>query len=1842
MGVIGKKILASCLAFFMVASVITIIAPVELAVAANPGTLYVGGTGGGNYSSIQSAINAASNGDTIFVYSGTYNENLIVNRQLTLVGEDKFTTIIDPQSSGTAILIQSNWVNITGFTITNCGVDGIYLVARKHIRIEDNIISNNTNEGVDVNSNSDNVTIANNIIKNCRWGILFSGSNKDNLITNNKLSNHQVGIYFWSLNTKNSIVGNTISDNSASYYALEIANSNNNMIYHNNFVNNLFPARDNSNNQWDSGYPGGGNFWGNYNGTDRLQGPNQNIPGNDGIGDINISIPGGSNIDRYPVWPNWNTLEIYTPSPGPEEVTEYAMGSIKVGVIFVESNGSIDQETENWTSGRMSTVLSEIQAGLTWWEGLEPNASLSFSIVNLGIKNTSYEPIQNQHINESFWVNEIMANLGFITGNFLERVKGFSHQLRTIYNTDWAFTILVVDSDNDTDSFPGCYIDATLTNQWCAWAYMEYGYFTMTYDNDGWGISRMNNVSAHETGHMFYATDEYTIPNERSGYLNALESGYIAGHLMVDNTLNLSTGTMGQIGWRDSDADGILDILDTYPNTYLDPASGGATTDETPWISGAAVVVPFNNDNPNGKKNAVTLNTISYVQYRIDNTTWMNATATDGVFDEPVEYFNFKPGYLSPGPHFIEARAVNSVNNSDFTFANISINIIAGADTIYVDDDFVDNPSLHQWDTIIEGIADANPGDIVYVYSGVYNETVVVNKTINLTGESNTGTIIDAEGGSLPLWIDSTNVNVTNLSIFNSSGYCLNVTGSNVYMSNCRIFNNSGYGIMVRNSPEFNIIDCTIFNTSNTGLNIINSVNSAITNVSIMTTGISGRGMYVGNSNNSIIQDCRFNTTGSNAFGIHQYGNFVKIINTTINSSLTTDIYIVNMGTMVAIDCTFGFNDVDVEQDGGGVLLVKNYLTIQAYYQDGATPIPGADIEIIDNSSHVYASAGYGGSDSTTDGAGRAGPVLVQDRWYNYSNSPIENYTEVKVKKTINKAWEEVHSDVNMSSSHVEVFTATDITAPPKPMGLTITRVAGTNNLNISWNHNLDTHNYSVYYSVGGCSFIQIANVTHPQNWTLHLDLNDGEVYLYTIRAWDLVGLPSLYADPVLFNLTDITPPAIPLNLTAKPKTGGDELEISWDQNIDDTVNYELWWAESLIGPWNKLNNISHPTNFTTFSEPILVNGSTYYFKICAWDEVPLSSGYSAPASVVHIDYIAPSAPTGLMAVAESISNITITWSAPADVDVQGYQVFINQSGVGSGGPYNLQDEVDALSYQFIELMENTTYYFVIRAFDEAEHKSAFSGEAKNTTFGEPPGKPTLDILPKYTNEPKINITGTADKFVTVLVFNNGQAAGAGSADANGTFNIQITLAEDFNMIKSRARDQARVEGPLSEVQNITLDTQKPTTEAGDDLNIFSGQTVKFDASASTDNYGIVNYTWSFEDFQGEPVELYEVEAEYRFDYSGYFKVTLTVTDVAGNIGTDTLWVDVTTLPIEQPEITTTVPENNTVDVPVDIGVVITFSLPMDVDSVEDVLKVLPATAYNVYWNDDKTEMTIEFTQDLEYDTEYRISVGKAQAIAGGVLKDATFVLVFTTEKTIVPPTITITQQPGDTEVEPGKTITISGTATGVPEGTQVSVALGGEIVYDTIAADGSWSVNIRTPGSEGTYELTVTINDVTETGSVIIKKPTEPEDGDEDEDKGLLGFGPMMDYLIIFVIIIIIIIILALALRKKPVEEEEVEEEGIFEEEGLEEEEVAEEDIGDEAAPEGVAEGEEFECPDCGKALGADATRCTKCGAEFEEDTEAEDLEEEEPAEEELTKEQPEDEQLTEEEPVEDEDLEE
>lgn len=350
------------------------------------------------------------------------------------------------------------------------------------------------------------------------------------------------------------------------------------------------------------------------------------------------------------------------PAPAFEDTSRYLMGNVAVATIFLESDGSVDVNQENWTSMEIGTVMTEIQEALDWWEIQESDAFLSFvhDPASPYVLNTSYEPINHPLTDEGLWVNEAMVALGYPSGSFLTRVRTFDNDLRAALSTDWAFTIFVVDSSVDADG--------EFTNSRSGYGYLEGPSMGLTYDNDGWGIARMDNVTAHEIGHVFAATDEYDQgptsgldpgwDDEVGGYLNVQEE-YLSGCLMdtadlacISGSLSAgSSGTMGQIGWRDSDGDGVMDILDVPPETVLDSLS--LTNDVTPTYTGTATAVAY----PSPSGTDVTINEIADVEYRVDGGPWMSATATDGGFDGPVEAFAFTTAALTEGDHTVEARA---------------------------------------------------------------------------------------------------------------------------------------------------------------------------------------------------------------------------------------------------------------------------------------------------------------------------------------------------------------------------------------------------------------------------------------------------------------------------------------------------------------------------------------------------------------------------------------------------------------------------------------------------------------------------------------------------------------------------------------------------------------------------------------------------------------------------------------------------------------------------------------------------------------------------------------------------------------------------------------------------------------------------------------------------------------------------------------------------------------------------------------------------------------------------------------------------------------------------------
>jgi parallel beta-helix repeat protein len=202
--------------------------------------LYVGGSGAGNYTKIQDAIDNASYGDSIFVFNGIYYENLQVNKSISLLGENQTSTIIDGQeTNGHVVSIIAEDVTLCRFTIQNCG--GVPNAAEIYVVSDNNHISENTllcipvhgEEGIWLWQSSGN-TITRNTIATHHYGIWLENSNQNNIS-----DNYITGIWDWGIilgNSDNNIIfGNNLTENSGGIY---LRDSNENKIFGNEIIKN--------------------------------------------------------------------------------------------------------------------------------------------------------------------------------------------------------------------------------------------------------------------------------------------------------------------------------------------------------------------------------------------------------------------------------------------------------------------------------------------------------------------------------------------------------------------------------------------------------------------------------------------------------------------------------------------------------------------------------------------------------------------------------------------------------------------------------------------------------------------------------------------------------------------------------------------------------------------------------------------------------------------------------------------------------------------------------------------------------------------------------------------------------------------------------------------------------------------------------------------------------------------------------------------------------------------------------------------------------------------------------------------------------------------------------------------------------------------------------------------------------------------------------------------------------------------------------------------------------------------------------------------------------------------
>jgi PKD repeat protein len=92
--------------------------------------------------------------------------------------------------------------------------------------------------------------------------------------------------------------------------------------------------------------------------------------------------------------------------------------------------------------------------------------------------------------------------------------------------------------------------------------------------------------------------------------------------------------------------------------------------------------------------------------------------------------------------------------------------------------------------------------------------------------------------------------------------------------------------------------------------------------------------------------------------------------------------------------------------------------------------------------------------------------------------------------------------------------------------------------------------------------------------------------------------------------------------------------------------------------------------------------------------------------------------------------------------------------------------------------------------------------------------------------------------------------------------------------------------------EEIVREDRDPVAEAGPDGTVDQGHVLTLDGSGSTDDRGVVSWAWTFE-YEGAPAHLDGAVVDFTFGIAGFYVITLTVSDAAGNTASDTLTVTV-------------------------------------------------------------------------------------------------------------------------------------------------------------------------------------------------------------------------------------------------------------------------------------------------------------------------------------------------------------
>lgn len=286
-------------------------------------------------------------------------------------------------------------------------------------------------------------------------------------------------------------------------------------------------------------------------------------------------------------------------------------------------------------------------------------------------------------------------------------------------------------------------------------------------------------------------------------------------------------------------------------------------------------------------------------------------------------------------------------------------------------------------------------------------------------------------------------------------------------------------------------------------------------------------------------------------------------------------------------------------------------------------------------------------------------------------------------------------------------------TVPSVPAGLTAT--PADKQISLSWNASSGATSYHLKRGTAhGGPYSQVSAPT-ATNFT-DTGLTDGTPYYYVVSAVNANGESANSAEVSATPAAAVSVPPAPAGL--KATAGNQQIALVWNA-ANGATSYHVKRATTHGGPYSQVS----ATGSTSYTDPGLSNGTTYYYVVSAVNSAGESANSSEVSATLASVVTVPSSPTGLTATAGD-KQVVLNWNASSGAT--SYHV---KRGTTSGGPYSQVATPSGTSDTDTGLSDGTTYYYVVSAVNSAGESANSSQVSATPVSSSASVHVTVDVL---------------------------------------------------------------------------------------------------------------------------------------------------------------------------------------------------------------------------------------------------------------------------------------------------------------------------------------------------------------------------------------------------------------------------------------------------------------------------------------------------------------------------------